>query len=95
VDDESVTVDDESVTVDDESVTVDDESVTVDDGPDPVELTRFVEVELEIGLRTNTRIEILGGLADSSIVAAAPQQISDKLEELAEKESEEAEDEDD
>ena len=83
------------LTVDGESVTVDDESVKVDDGPDPVELTRFVEVELEIGLRTNTRIEILGGLADSSIVAAAPQQISDKLEELAEKESEEAEDEDD
>ncbi|MBT4096644.1 MAG: efflux RND transporter periplasmic adaptor subunit [Gemmatimonadetes bacterium] len=73
----------------------DDDAVQAPADPDPVELSRFVEIDLEIGLRTNTRIEILGGLADSSLVAADPQQISDELEELAEEESEDTEDEDD
>ena len=55
-----------------------------------MELERFEEVELQIGLETNTRIEILSGLEESDLVAEDPQLIRRKLEAEA-KEPEEGE----
>ena len=43
-------------------------------------LEDFIEVELRVGLETNTRIEILTGLAEEDRVAADPELIRRKLE---------------
>jgi hypothetical protein len=48
--------------------------------PDEAILDDFVEVELRVGLETNTRIEILSGLGDEDRVAADPELIRGKLE---------------
>lgn len=56
------------------------------DEPEEAELARFTQVELEIGLRTNTRVEIIAGLREGDVVAADPEQIADELEELANEE---------
>ena len=47
---------------------------------DEAGLDDFVEVELRVGLETNTRIEILTGLAEEDRVAADPELIRRKLE---------------
>ena len=72
----------------DENADKDTDAEDADDEPKPVELIRFTEVELEIGLRTNTRVEILAGLNDGDLVADDPQQIADELKELEEKDKE-------
>ena len=54
-----------------------------DQGPPKLELERFEEVELVIGLETSTRIEILSGLEDGDLVAEDPRLIRRKQEEAA------------
>ena len=46
-------------------------------------LEAFVEIELQVGLETSTRIEILAGLEEGDLVAADPEQIKQKLEQKA------------
>ena len=46
-------------------------------------LEAFVEIELQVGLETPTRIEILAGLEEGDLVAADPEQIKQKLEHKA------------
>ena len=53
------------------------------DEPPQAKLDDFVEVELEIGLETSTRIEILSGLEDGERIAEDPQLIRTKKEEQA------------
>ena len=48
--------------------------------PDEAILDDFFEVELRVGLETNTRIEILSGLGEEDRVAADPELIRRKLE---------------
>lgn len=54
-----------------------------DQGPPKLELDRFEEVELVVGLETSTRIEILSGLEDGDLVAEDPRLIRRKQEEAA------------
>ena len=54
-----------------------------DDDPPEAPLDHFVEVELEVGLETTTRIEILSDLEERDHVAANPDLIRRKLEEEA------------
>lgn len=56
------------------------------------ELEKFVEVELDIGLETTTRIEVLSGLKEGDLVASDPNLIRRKLEQKK-KEDEDAEEE--
>ena len=44
-------------------------------------LDRFVERELQIGLETSTRVEVLSGLEDGDWVADDPQLLRRKLDE--------------
>ena len=54
-----------------------------DDDPPEAPLDHFVEVELQVGLETTTRIEILSDLEEGDRVAANPDLIRRKLEEEA------------
>jgi hypothetical protein len=64
----------------DTTTPADSSSIEVDEEPDEAVLEDFIEVELRVGLETNTRIEILTGLAEEDRVAADPELIRRKLE---------------
>ena len=64
----------------DTTAPADSSSIEVDEEPDEATLEDFIEAELRVGLETNTRIEILTGLAEEDRVAADPELIRRKLE---------------
>ena len=66
-----------------DSTAADTVAVGKPDEPPKFELGDFVEVELEIGLETSTRVEILSGLEADQQVAADPALIRRKQEEQA------------
>ena len=64
----------------DTTASADSLAIEIDEKPDEAVLEDFIEVELRVGLETNTRIEILTGLAEEDRVAADPELIRRKLE---------------